>query len=472
MMMALAVLWPLLPTADSPAWRNDAANLRLVAAWGAYLEQTPLSDDYGGDSISDDVPIRLEWSVGSDMPIGWKNGVACRFGDTVVTAGGLVEGSAVWEPAMDRPGFNLSSKTLRTVALAYNLTTETWSALSASPPFVPGRTQGCCSTKPGAEAMFIVSGGDAGICASRPEACGEPSIRGNVTVLTRSGSGWNWGTLPPLPPDGERMVGAAGLVDGEWLLLTGGAQIDPGADPGSKHQQRRAVPDYRLRLQTQADSSGFAAASGWERMATHPLSNTTSGLTLPLGGALGRFWFQFGGQTADAKRAAAFVKLQHVCAGLPDCRGSWPTTDASGGLYMPRQAFRYDVDNDQWTAIASLPRPMQGGGAQQVLALGRNYLALLGTSQDESFRVGAQLPTFHQQGPPGAARYYGDYVYLYDTARDRYSRAGKLLYGTGTCSWVAADANASRILGFGGEPMHGFNHNSETAVQVADVAWV
>ena len=52
MMMALAVLWPLLPTADSPAWRNDAANLRLVAAWGAYLEQTPLSDDYGGDSIS------------------------------------------------------------------------------------------------------------------------------------------------------------------------------------------------------------------------------------------------------------------------------------------------------------------------------------------------------------------------------------------------------------------------------------
>eukprot|EP01045_Picozoa_sp_COSAG04_P056574 COSAG04_NODE_26490_length_294_cov_0.794872_1_plen_90_part_10 len=59
--------------------------------------------------------------------------------------------------------------------------------------------------------------------------------------------------MPALPADGARHVGVAGIVDNEWLLLVGGAQIDPGQDPSSSQQQRHAVPDYRLPLRPAGD---------------------------------------------------------------------------------------------------------------------------------------------------------------------------------------------------------------------------
>ena len=66
------------------------------------------------------------------------------------------------------------------------------------------------------------------------------------------------------------------------------------------------------------------------------------------------------------------------------------------------------------------------------------------------------------------AKYYGDVVFCYDRVTDTYSRVGKLLYGVGTASWVTAK-NSSRLVSFGGEPIHGYKDNSETVVQIATV---
>ena len=139
----------------------------------------------------------------------------------------------------------------------------------------------------------------------------------------------------------------------------------------------------------------------------------------------------------------------------------WQISD--GGLYIPRLAYRYDVDTDRWATIASLPQAIQGGG-QQAVALDDRHLLLMGTSHDDSFRIGKSL--WHRQQE--RAKYYGDVIFCYDRVTDTYSRVGKLLYGVGTSSWVAVE-NGSRILSFGGEPMHGFKDNSETVVQIGTV---
>jgi hypothetical protein len=60
-------------------------------------------------------------------------------------------------------------------------------------------------------------------------------------------------------------------------------------------------------------------------------------------------------------------------------------------------------------------------------------------------------------------------IYCYDRITDTYSRVGKLLYGVATTSYVKADENGTRLISFGGEALHGFKGNSETAVQIATV---
>ena len=356
-----------------------------------------------------------------------------------------------------------NSAAYQSAALVYSIPDETWSEMETPVPFVPARTQGCCCNN----TMFIVSGGDYH-CTKGDVGC--RPIGGNVTRLTRTRGGWEWSIMPALPADGARHVGVAGIVDNEWLLLVGGAQIDPGQDPSSSQQQRHAVPDYRLPLRLAGDPPVLTAAGEWLRMAPHPLANATAGLTLPVGGALGRSWFHFGGQTADTKRTKAYHELDRVCKGSSNCT-FWPMLQTDQGLKMTRKAFRYDVDSDTWTAIASLPRPLQGGG-QQSVPLDDRHLLLMGSSHIESFRVGhsafpsqAKAPSL-MSSPENTAKYYGDEVLAYDRVTDTYSRVGKLLYGVCTGSWVS---NGSHLLGFGGEPMHGWNSNSETVVQVAEV---
>ena len=484
------------PLGEHP-WRNDSANLRLVKAWDDYLRLSPLSREYAG-AVSDKPPVQLTWDVGVDMPIGWKNGVACRFGNQVVVAGGLFESSSVWLAKYDSlPGFNISTRPSTAPALMYDLKLKTWTPIK-SPPFVPGRTQGCCAegTVPGAESMFIVSGGNDEIpcdssvpndtacekvccspgCGNNPGCTvkvtchtqpGCRPIGGNVTQLTRSASGeWTWTTLPPLPADGSRFVGVAGLVDDEWLVVTGGSNEDPGA--GASHSSGKSLPGYRLRLRRSGTASGrLVPAGGWLKMAPHPLENQSShGITLPVGGSLGRSFYLFGGQSADPSRAAAFAEITHVCDNTPHC-AQFPHVDSDGGLFTPRDAYRYSVDSDEWTAIASLPQPLQGGGQQAVAIDERHrYLLLMGTSHRDSFRVGRSL----WERAATRAKYYGDTIWCYDSVADKYSRVGLLLYGVGTTSWIKSEENGTmQLVAFGGEPMHGYKGNSETVVQVANV---
>ena len=54
------------------AWRNDSANIRLVKAWNDFLALTPLTREFAG-AVTDTPPVALDWSVGADIPIGWKN---------------------------------------------------------------------------------------------------------------------------------------------------------------------------------------------------------------------------------------------------------------------------------------------------------------------------------------------------------------------------------------------------------------
>jgi hypothetical protein len=57
-------------------WRNDEANLPLVAEMNRALAKRPFNSDIPG--TLDDRPVSIEWSVGPDLPSGlcWKGGVA------------------------------------------------------------------------------------------------------------------------------------------------------------------------------------------------------------------------------------------------------------------------------------------------------------------------------------------------------------------------------------------------------------
>ena len=58
----------------------------------------------------------------------------------------------------------------------------------------------------------------------------------------------------------------------------------------------------------------------WSTMAPQPLDqNAIHGMTLPVGGALGRSWYTFGGQAADLNRSAAYNEVANVCTGTPGC---------------------------------------------------------------------------------------------------------------------------------------------------------
>jgi hypothetical protein len=491
-------------------WRNDEANLRLVRAWNDYLSLTPLTRELGG-AVTDSPPVALNWTMGADIPNGgWKNGVACRFGEKVVLVGGLADDT----PA---PGGNSTpSNRAWSGGLVYDLRNNSWSELDPPPPFTAGRTQGACGTG----TLFMVSGAsgwgnsDIGV----PRHAARNPIERRVLRLTQTvatvpngsteesaatGSGWRWTELPALPSaiGGFRSLGVAGVIDDEWLVVAGGEETTPN---GTKVDA--FPPGFRLRLRPGGASespSGKAGqpasvAQNWTQIAPHPLMNVTGGaLRIPIGGVLGRSLYVFGGMSTDAARTAAYEAFNHrtICRGLlpyydcPLLLGPWLGHSDDHGLMMPRDAFRYAVDNDTWSPVASLPRPMQGG-AQHTVVIDDRYMLLLGISHDDSFRVGhsaypAATSVYTHSSPNNTAKYYGDDIFCYDQVVDSYTRVGKLLYGVGTSSWVLYASSALNgprelfvntttqeqlsLLGFGGEPMHGWNQNSETVLQVAAV---
>eukprot|EP01047_Picozoa_sp_COSAG01_P061965 COSAG01_NODE_7808_length_3047_cov_3.984396_5_plen_79_part_00 len=65
-------------------------------------------------------------------------------------------------------------------------------------------------------------------------------------------------------------------------------------------------------------------------------------------------------------------------------------------------------------------------------------------------------------------RRQGDTVLVYDTLKDKFSRAGVLPYGLVTSH---CGANGTHIFCMLGEPRHGWNSNTEPLVQIAAIEW-
>ena len=153
-------------------WRDDATNLKVVRMLNRAHRLMPFSWEFEG--TVDVPPLELEWTVGRDLPLAWKGGVACPIGKEIILTGGL------WMPG----------RLNRT--LAYHLEKGTYRELPP-PPIRPQYTQGTCDE----EALYVVGGRGSG---------------SRVLKLSQDSSGsWEWTDLPPLPPEeGEgRWVGAA-----------------------------------------------------------------------------------------------------------------------------------------------------------------------------------------------------------------------------------------------------------------------
>ena len=229
------------PPAPAPAWRNDSQNIALVDALQQYVAAQLLSDQFGGDNISDAVPVQLGWSLLGDMPYPWKDGVGCYFEETgdVVLAGGLWQ---VWSGEY--------SHAINTT-MVYRLANNTWDS-GPRPPFLVGRTQGACSDT----ALFIAGG------AAIPGLKNPSELLGRRSLRLRQDSE-EWDVLPELPADGQRYAGASAHVADKWLLVGMGV---PTVGPGTAM--------YRL----QVGSTGPAVGS-WTQIPPLPVCRAN---TFPL----------------------------------------------------------------------------------------------------------------------------------------------------------------------------------------------
>jgi N-acetylneuraminic acid mutarotase len=137
-----------------------------------------------------------------------------------------------------------------------------------------------------------------------------------------------------------------------------------------------------------------------------------------------------------------------------------------------RDVYRYDPESDRWQRVRDLPFGMSGGSG---VVLRDRYVLLMGTTETRSHRVGktdvaglvamsARQKVAAQMDPQWTG--YNDVILCYDVEQDRYARLGVMLYGVATVPWVTA---RHRLYGFGGEPMHRFNDNTENVLQIGEV---
>jgi hypothetical protein len=128
------------------------------------------------------------------------------------------------------------------------------------------------------------------------------------------------------------------------------------------------------------------------------------------------------------------------------------------GVPNYRDAYAYDPEADRWRRLHNLPFPMISGAA---VPWGDRYLLLMGSSDTRTLRVGR---TTGSRDPFWKG--YGDVILCYDVQRDNYSRVGVMPYGVATCPWVS---DGKALYGFGGEPAHGYNANTENVLQIGTV---
>ncbi|MFN0167771.1 MAG: Kelch repeat-containing protein [Bryobacteraceae bacterium] len=410
----LAAVGVLMTTAFAQAqtstpWRDDEKNRDLVRKLNIAYERLAFSHDY--DGVLDDRPFKLTWSTEPNLPVAWKGGVACIVGDEIVLAGGL------WMPGR------------RNLAYAYTKN-RTYREIPP-PPFETAYTQGACDGK----TAYVVGGRSAGR---------------RVAALSRDGGGaWKWEDLPMLPEkEGKgRWLAVAGIVPGKWLMLVSG---HPTGTPSEKRDVD-ALPGWRLRL----DQAG----AQWQPMAPYPGGPRALHASAVVRGKL----YVFGGSHPDPVMRSIFVDLVKAYKFFET---------PYGGVPQYRDAYRYDPDADRWERLRNLPFGMSGGAG---VVLRDRYILIMGTTETRTHRVGKTdrggLVKMSAGAPaaPDIEPYwtgYNDVILCYDIETDNYARLGVMMYGVATVPWVT---DGKRLYGFGGEPMHRYNDNTENVLQIAEI---
>jgi N-acetylneuraminic acid mutarotase len=128
------------------------------------------------------------------------------------------------------------------------------------------------------------------------------------------------------------------------------------------------------------------------------------------------------------------------------------------GVPQYRDAYRYDARANQWSPLRRLPFPMSGGAG---VPYQDRYILILGTTETKTSRVGQA-----KWGDPRFWHGYNDVILCYDTVQDNHSRVGVMPYGVATCPWLRI---GDTLYGFGGEPCHGFNDNTENVLQIGTI---
>ena len=109
-------------------------------------------------------------------------------------------------------------------------------------------------------------------------------------------------------------------------------------------------------------------------------------------------------------------------------------------------------------------------GPKHAPVVGGRYVLLLGSQRRLTARRGTEPPGYPAAvGRPPIAnqvQYYGDDAVFYDTVERAYGSLGKVPYGMCTASFVC---NGTHALGFGGEPGHSWNGNTESAITRAKI---
>eukprot|EP00937_MAST-01D_sp_MAST-1D-sp2_P001338 g1338.t1 len=274
--------------------------------------------------------------------------------------------------------------------------------------------------------------------------------------------GWDTTSLPALPANASRITAAAHAVGGRWLVVGLGNHDGPAASLES------ALVPHRL------DLRAAPAERRWAPIAPHPLSASLGlELSVPISAAAAGKWLVFGGQYVLPAASAAAAAWAGIAPDLATMAvfGPRPT----GSTVDVRSAYEYDFESDAWAALPKMPLAMVQGPKLAPVVGPRGgpsprYVLLLGAQRRLTARRGGEPPGYMQTVGrpeiPGQVQYYGDDAIFYDTERRVYGSLGKLPYGVVTANWVC---NGTHALGFGGEPTHGWNGNTETVVQRAAI---
>ncbi len=389
------------PSATSTEWRNDEINLEIVQKLNRAYTRTPFSREFEG--VLDDCPYALEWTIGPNVPVAWKGGVAGVIDKQIILAGGM------WMP--ERANFTY----------AYDIETETYIELPP-PPITPQYTQGVCDGR----SLYVVGGRGS---ASR------------VLKLSRNeNQEWVWSDLAPLP-DAEgpgRWLATAAIDPGQWLYLVAGTPSGAASEVGDKPQ----LIDYRLRLDD--------PAARWEAMAPYPGGPRSLVQGTVVAGKL----YVFGGSLNDPEMRSIHLELAK----------EYGLRAPNNGVPNFRDAYRYDPETNAWTPLKNSPFPIVAGSA---VAVDDQHILLMGSADYPTFRMGKCLEQVGIKVKGNESnihwRGYGDRILCYHIDDDNYSHVGVMPYGVATSHWVLHD---QKVYSFGGEPSHGFNSNTENVLQI------